>query len=444
MEFDLMDRARELIARRELGELSGLLEQLDDQDVLRALIHGDAQAATVMWRLLRKDRALNLFERLPIADQAILIAELGDAGVREVFAHLDPDDRVELLDELPAGVATKLLGTLDADEQDQTALILGYPNGSIGRRMTTDLVACLAHETVGQVIERIRKAPEAESWETVFVLESGRHLIGQVSLRDLLTHADNDPIKPLIRRTDSVQATADAEATARLTLTLRQLVLPIVDSEDRLVGIFTIDDAARLVAQEADEDHARAGAVEVLPRSYLRTSVRSVARSRVVWLLILALSAILTVNVLQIFEDSLAQVVTLALFIPLLTGIGGNTGSQAATTITRALATNQLRTRDIWVVAFKELRTGLLLGAMLGGLGFVIASLFFDFQIGTVIGLTIISICTLAATVGGVMPLLAKRAGVDPAVVSTPFISTFCDASGLLIYFGIAGIVLGI
>ena len=188
----------------------------------------------------------------------------------------------------------------------------------------------------------------------------------------------------------------------------------------------------------------RAGAREPLKTPYLQSSTLAITRARVVWLFVLAVSAILTVNVLEIFEGTLEQKVALALFIPLLTGIGGNTGSQAATTVTRALATDEVEGSDAPRVAFKEVRVGLTMGASLGLVGFVVAGAIYGWGIGTVIGLTIVSVCTVAATVGGLMPLAARAIKVDPAVFSTPFISTFCDATGLLIYFSIAKAVLGI
>src|SRR5690606_16516390 len=239
-------------------------------------------------------------------------------------------------------------------------------------------------------------------------------------------------------------ADEDAEEAARRCVERGVLAFPVVDREDRLIGILTVDDANRIVAAAGVEDAARAGGAEPLPRPYLLSSVAAIARTRVVWLLVLGVSAVLTVNVLEIFEGTLAENVALALFIPLLTGIGGNTGSQAATTVTRALATGEATPRDLGRVALKELRTGLLLGALLGTLGWAVASLVYGSGIGTVSGLTLVAVCTVAATVGGTTPLVAKAVGVDPAVVSTPFITTFCDATGLLVYFSIAGAVLGL
>jgi magnesium transporter len=218
--------------------------------------------------------------------------------------------------------------------------------------------------------------------------------------------------------------------------------MPIVDSEQRLVGMFTIDDAVRILEREESEDTARQGGTEPLRRPYLSTPVRSIVRSRVVWLLVLAIGATLTVQVLSVFESTLERVTVLALFVPLLIGTGGNTGNQAATTVTRALALGDVGPRDLLRVLSRELRTGAMLGLLLGGLGFAVAGLVYSPQIGAVIGITLLTVCTVAAAVGGCMPLLARAVRVDPAVFSNPFISTFVDATGLIVYFMIAKTIL--
>ncbi|MGO1654509.1 MAG: magnesium transporter, partial [Brevibacterium yomogidense] len=214
--------------------------------------------------------------------------------------------------------------------------------------------------------------------------------------------------------------------------------------EERIVGILTMDDVLDIIDEEDAEDVARGSGSEPLNRSYLSSSILRIVRSRIVWLLVLAVSAILTVQVLEVYEDRLDQVVVLALFIPLLTGTGGNTGNQAATTVTRALAVGEVRIRDLGRVIWRELRVGALLGSVLGALGFAVAGLAYSWAIGIVIGLTLLSVCIMAATVGGLMPIIAKRIGADPAVFSNPFISTFCDATGLILYFTIATAVLGL
>jgi magnesium transporter len=225
---------------------------------------------------------------------------------------------------------------------------------------------------------------------------------------------------------------------------MKALALPVVDQEGRLLGILTVDDALRILEDAESEDTARSGGSEPLRRPYLATPIRRIVRSRVLWLLVLAVGATLTVQVLAVFEATLEQQVVLSLFIPLLIGTGGNTGNQAATTITRALALGDVRTRDVARVLAREIRVGAVLGLLLGAVGFGLTGLLYGAALGAVIGLTLLGVCTLAAAVGGVMPMLGKAIKADPAVFSNPFLTPFVDAAGLVLYFMVAKTVLGI
>ncbi|MFC0675449.1 magnesium transporter [Brachybacterium hainanense] len=429
-------------------DLTGLARQLGTLDLSQILDIGgrleDRQRA-VMFRLLPKDRALEVFERLDPALQRELVHDLQGGEVAELFAALEPDDRVWLLDELPAALATRLLRGLPDHERALTASVLGYPQHSVGRRMSPAYVSARPEHTAGQTLERVRaRIDDAETIYTIPVLDATRHLVGIISLRDVLRAESSTALEQLMVDPHSALATEDAELAARRCAELRMPALPVVDAEQRLVGILTLDDAVRILEREEDEDSARQGGVEPLRRPYLATPVRSLVRSRIVWLLVLAVGATLTVQVLDAFEATLEQVTVLALFVPLLIGTGGNTGNQAATTVTRALALGDVGPRDVLRVLARELRVGLLMGLLLGVLGAVIAGLLYSPGIGLVIGLTLVGICAVAATIGGVMPLVARAVRVDPAVFSNPFISTFVDATGLVVYFVIARAVLGI
>lgn len=436
---------RELVADHNVVALSQIVGEASPREVMVLLESLPATAAAVVFRMLGKDVAMEVFDRLKAVTQADLVHELSQNEVTDFFAELDPDDQVELLDELPAKVAGRLLRSVEGPEIQGTMTILGYPQGSLGRKMSPHYARTQPTETAAEAIARLATvANTAETIYTVPVTGDGRVLLGVVSLRDLLGAQPNTQVKALMATPVSAHVSEDAEDAARRCLDYRVLAMPVLDSENRLVGIFTIDDAIRIIADADAEDQARAGASEPLRRPYLLTPVLSITRARIVWLLVLALSGILTVNVLELFEATLQQKVALALFIPLLTGIGGNTGSQAATTVTRALAIGDVEARDALPVAAKESRTGLMLGTLLGMLGFAVASVFYGTGVGAVIGITLLVVCPLAATVGGVMPLVAKACRVDPAVFSTPFISTFCDATGLLVYFTVATVVLGL
>ena len=336
-------------------------------------------------------------------------------------------------------LATRLLRDLPGPGRALTAELLGCPQSSVGRRMTPEYVSVRERATVAIALDRVRdRLADAETVYTIPVLDNARRVVGIVSLRELLAADPNAEISTLMQEAHTAKAADSAEEAARRCTDLSLLALPIVDSEQRLVGMLTIDDAVRILEFEESEDSARQGGTEPLRRPYLSTPVRTLVRSRVVWLLVLAVGATLTVQVLEVFEATLEQVTVLALFVPLLIGTGGNTGNQAATTVTRALALGDVRPRDILRVLSRELRTGAMLGLLLGTLGFAIASLIYSVEIGLVIGLTLLAVCTVAAAVGGSMPLLARAVKVDPAVFSNPFISTFVDATGLIVYFVIA------
>lgn len=338
--------------------------------------------------MLPKPVAIDVFDDLTPHSQRELIDDLGTAEVAEAFDHLDPDDRAELLDELPAGVARALVQTLSPAERDLTGTVLGFPRGSVGRRMSPEFVHVYPDDPVAVALDRVREpGREAETIYTVPVVTQHRRLCGVVSLRDLLLASPETTVDELMRTPMYARVDDDAEITAQRCVDRGILAMPVTDTDDRLVGVLTIDDAVEVVEAARDTDEARAGAREPLRAPYMLASIAS---------------------------------------------------------ITRALAVGEIGPRDVLRVALKEIRVGLMLGVVLGATGFAVAAAVYELDIGMVIGLTIISVCTMAATVGGIMPLIAKSIHVDPAVFSTPFISTFCDATGLIIYFTIAKTILHI
>ncbi|NLF90251.1 MAG: magnesium transporter [Corynebacterium marinum] len=425
--------------------MAARLEETPIQEVVRLVERSTATRAAVVLRLLSRRRSIAVFDALDAAHQADLIDALGDRAVYEFFAELDPDDRVSLLDELPAEIAGRLLRTLDGSEREITGVVLGYPKGSIGRRMSPEVPHLYEDMSVDETMDKLRRvADDVETIYTLPIISRDRTLVGVISLRELFTAEGSAGVAELMAEPVFASAHDEAEETARWFLPLDILAMPIVDDSGRLVGILTFDDAVDIVEDADSEDTARSGAHEPLQQPYLSTPLLRVVRSRIVWLLVLAVSALLTVQVLDTFEDTLAAAVVLSLFIPLLTGTGGNTGNQAATTVTRALALGDVRPRDVLSVAWREVRVGMLLGALLGTIGLGLASLVYGLDIGIVIGSTLFLVCTMSATVGGVMPIIAKKVGADPAVFSNPFISTLSDATGLIVYFLIAKTVLGL
>lgn len=425
--------------------LQELLDRVPLQDLIAVVERQNAIRAALALRLLPRQKSIAVFDALDAKHQADIIDELGNSDVYEFFDELDPEDRVALLDELPAEIADRLLRSLTQSKRDVTGVVLGYDKGSVGRRMSPEVPVIHPEMSVRDALYKLREtAHELETIYTVPITREDRRLVGVVSLREIFTADAALTMADIMQEPVFAQAGDDAEETARWFLPLDMLALPVVDESHRLVGLLTWDDATDIVEEEDSEDSARAGGTEALQQPYLSTPLLKLVRSRIVWLLVLAVSALLTVQVLDSFEDTLAKAVVLSLFIPLLTGTGGNTGNQAATTVTRALALGDVRTRDLLAVMWRELRVGMLLGAVLGLAGLALATLVYGLSIGLVIGSTLFLICSISATVGGLMPIVAKTIGADPAVFSNPFISTFCDATGLIIYFLIAKTVLGI
>nr|WP_312721794.1 magnesium transporter [Mobilicoccus sp.] len=428
-----------VLAEGDPTQLATTLPTLSVPEIRGAFGRLPAARRAVVFRLLDKKTALDVFEGLDTATAGELIAHLRAESVSRLVADLDPDDRARLLDELPASLVVTLLSGLDAHEREMTETVLGFPRESAGRRMTPEVAAVPESATVGEALQTLRHAgADVETIYMVPVLGPGRRLVGVVSLRELVTAERDERVIDLSSRPVSVNVHEDQEVAAGLIRDHGMVGLPVVDDEERLVGVITVDDAMRILAEEAEEDAARASGTQVVRRPYLATPIRHLVRSRVVWLLVLIAAATLTVNVLDYFESTLEQVVALALFVPLLIGTGGNAGAQTVTTVVRSLSAGEISVRDAPRVALRELGTGLSLGVVLAVVGFVPAWLLVDAQIATVLCLSLIAVCALATTVGAVIPILASKAGVDPAVVSAPFITTVVDATGLITYFLIA------
>lgn len=436
----------ELVETNDLTEIRLWLAEHPPYEIADELERMDSHLAIIPFRLLDKDRELEVFEELdPVHQQEILLG-LRDTAFHELLEEMDPDDRARLIGEVPAKVATRALAGLSPSQRKMTAALLGYPEGSVGRYMTPETVILHRDITVGRALEVVRaKGADTETVYILPVVDDGRRLAGTVQLSELVVSDDSVPIKDLVDiLVPRVSATDPAEDAARLMQQANLIALPVVDSEERLVGMLTFDDALELIEAADSEDIARQSGASPVAGNYVAASIIRLARARSVWLLLLIVAATLTVNVMQAFESTLEEVTALAMFVPMLTGTGGNVGSQSATAVVRALAVGEVRIRDLPGVAWKECRVGFVLGIMLACIALIIGTALVGSDIAVVVGVTVIAICTWSAVIGSTMPLLARRAGVDPAVVSAPLVSTLVDATGLLIYFSIARAILGI
>lgn len=437
---------REMLLENDVASMREFCESLHPATVAETL--ADEFEVEQVWRFLNNTSIRNqatIFEYFPLEWQVKMV----EGGGREHMAHLiekmSHDDRVDLLRRLMPRVAEALLRLVDEAERRDIATLFKQKENTAGSIMTTDYAWLPANITASEALDRLRlQAPERETIYYVYVLdnEHNRRLQGVVSLRDLIMAARHTIIRDLMESQLVVaRAEDDLEKAAAELARYDLLALPIVDENNRLVGIITHDDIIDVVVQEATEDVHRLGAVGPITENYLEADFFTVWRSRAVWLAVLFVGGMFTVSAMQLFEKSLQEVVVLSLFIPICISTGGNSGAQAATLITRALALGQVNGRDWWRVLRHELLMGLALGGTLGVLGFA-RGFFTDYvdppRLAITVGLAVICICLWGTIVGSMLPLVLRRVGIDPAIASNPFVATLCDVTGILIYFLIA------
>lgn len=399
-----------------------------------------------VFRRMSREQSLEVFKLLNVAQQERLLAVTDRESAVSLIEELDPDDRARLFNELPADVTESYLAALSAEERRLTNQLLSYPEESAGRIMSPEFLALNPTMTLLEALDFIREnGRKAETVHTLPVTDGQNRLVGMCELSELVLSAPELRVSEIMHKElHAVRTDTDQEDVARLLQAADLLAVPVIDDDGKLLGIVTVDDAMDVLTLEESEDLARAGGAEPLGRPYFSVSDFRLARSRVVWLVVLVIAATLTVQVLNLFKSTLETAVSLALFIPLLIGTGGNAGAQSSTTIVRSMAVGDVHPSDFLRTILREGRVGLLLGAMLGLLSYLPVSLYAGDALALVIALSLVSICTLASVVGSMMPLAARFFGVDPAVASAPFVTTIVDATGLLVYFLIARAVLNL
>lgn len=400
----------------------------------------------LVFRQISRDLSLDVFKQLKVAQQERMLEVTDRGSAVFLIEELDPDDRARLFNELPVDMVTGYLAELSAEEQRLTNQLLSYPKESAGRIMSPEFLALRPAMTAVGALDYIRKnGRKAETVHTLPVTDEQNRLVGLCELSDLVLSASERQVAEIMHKNPhAVSPDADQEEVARLLQAADLLAVPVVDEDKMLLGIVTVDDAMDILTLEESEDLARSGGAEPLGHPYFSVSDFRLAKSRVLWLVVLIFAATLTVQVLNLFESTLETVVSLTLFIPLLIGTGGNAGAQASTTIVRSMAVGDVRPNDFMRTILREGRVGFLLGAMLGLISYLPVGLYAGHALALVVSLTLVSICTLASVVGSMMPLAARFFGIDPAVASAPFVTTIVDATGLLVYFLIARVVLNL
>jgi len=402
----------------------------------------------IAFRLLSKAEAIEVYEYLDSSVQQSLIEEFKRQEVLDIVDKMSPDDRVRLFDELPAKVVRRLLAQLSPQERQATAQLLGYEADTAGRIMTPEYISLKESLTLGETLERIRSlANTTETIYYVYVTDAERHLSGIVSLRDLVVSPPEQTLGEVMSRDAvCVHTDTDQEEVARLIQRYDFLAVPVVDREHRLVGIVTVDDVIDILERETTEDiYALGGGVQSGRDNYFQTSLITVARKRVVWLFVLLLTNSVTATIINSQADILQRVVALAAFIPLLTGTGGNVGAQSSTVVIRGLNTDEIRDMGSLQVIGREAMAGALLGTILGSVATLWAYLLRDdIFVAVAVGISLVAIAILASVAGSALPFLFRSLGLDPALMSAPFITTAVDVLGVLIYFNIARMVLGL
>ncbi len=439
---------QELLDAKQYTKLRQLLSEMNEADVAALLEELEAEALVKVFRILPKDLAADVFSYLEFESQQLVITSLSDREAANVIDNLMADDAVDLLEEMPANVVDKLLENARPDTRQAINHLLRYPEDSAGSIMTVEYVALKQTLTVAQAIERIRAVGlDSETINICYVLDSTRRLVGTVALRYLLLSDADEIIGDIMHENViSINTLMDQEQVAAQFKKYDFTSMPVVDNEDRMVGIITVDDIVDILEEETTEDMEKMAAIVPSDKPYMRMSVGETYKKRIPWLLLLMVSATFTGAIISSFEDALSVYAALIAFIPMLMDTGGNAGGQASVTVIRGLSLGEITYRDVPKVIWKEVRVAVLCGLTLAAANF--AKLMLFDRVGVLVALTVcltlLVAVLMAMLVGCLLPVGAKRLGFDPAVMASPFITTIVDALSLLVYFRVATLVLGI
>ena len=429
-----------LLQQRQFKAVRSILDVMNEVDIASLLSDLDDRELALAFRLIPKDKAAEVFSNMETSMQTYLVEIFSEKELKELLDDLYMDDTVDLLEELPANLVKRILDTVSASDRSLINQLLNYPEDSAGSIMTTEYVDIRETMTVAESMEHIRQTGiHKETIYTCYVTDK-RKLLGIVSAKDLMT-SDNDLTVHDLMETEiiSVNTHTDQEAVAQLFTKYDLLALPVLDQDSRMVGIVTFDDAMDVMVEEATEDITKMAAMSPNEKTYFETSVFAHARHRILWLLILMFSATVTGTIITKYEDAFAAIPLLVAFIPMLMDTGGNCGSQSSTLIIRGIALNEIRFQDLFRVIFKEFRVSLIVGVALAlANGARILIMYHSASLALVIGLSLIGTVILAKLIGCVLPLFAKRVGLDPAIMASPLITTLVDTCSILIYFNIA------
>lgn len=443
----MIEKVFELLSKGNFKELKVLLNESNESDVAECLDELSKEDLAVVFRLLKKDEAVDIFSYMSSDTQEKLIETLSDQEVATIVSKLYIDDAADLIDELPANLVSKVLQNASPTKRKAINEILKYPEDSAGSIMTVEYVDIKSGLTVKECFDRIRRIGlNKETVYTLYVVDADRRLIGVTTVKELLMRDYDACINDFMEdNVITVTTNEDKEEVAKMFDKYDFLALPVVDNENRLVGIVTVDDAMDVMSEENEEDFEIMAAMTPSENDYLKESVITQYKNRIVWLLVLMLSSIITGKIITNYEVTFSAIPLLVSFIPMLMDTGGNCGSQASTMVIRALATDEIEPKDVFKVWWKEARIGIMCGVTLGLVnGIRIFIQYHDLGIAIVIACTLCLTAVLAKSLGCFLPLLAKAIHLDPAYMASPLITTITDACSLAIYFNIALMVLNI
>jgi magnesium transporter len=445
----LQPELAELIRQRNFNQLREILCDFPVPDIAEIFLDLKPDDEAVLLRLLPRDLAAAVFEYLPVEDQEEMLHALGTEQVAQILNNLPPDDRTALLEELPASATQKLLALLRPEERKIATELLGYPENSIGRRMTPEYVAIQQNWTVAEVFAHLRQeANKRDAINQLYVVDAKGHLVDYVRLRNLVVVLPQTSVLELLENQRIFLCAADDQETAVAAFKKYDVtMLPVVDSKDVLVGVVTVDDVLDLAEREATEDIQKLGGMEALDAPYLKIGMFSMIKKRAGWLAVLFIGEMLTAVAMKHFESEIARAVVLALFVPLIISSGGNSGSQATSLIIRALGIGDLALRDWWLVMKREIVAGFALGSVLAviALGRILLWPHKEQVYGphyalvaATVACSLVGVVLFGSLAGSMLPFALRRLGFDPAAASAPFVATLVDVTGLVIYFSIA------
>lgn len=443
-----MERVLELIRENKLMQARNELKDMNVVDIAQLLDETSQEKMLIIFRILPKDISADVFSYLSSEKQRYIIESITDKEIKNIIDELFLDDTIDFLEELPANVVKKVLKNTDENTRALINQFLKYPENSAGSIMTIEYVDLKKEMTVREALEHIKRTGiDKETIDTCYVMDKNRKLEGVISIRQLILNDDDTIIGDIMdENVIYVHTLEDQEQVADVFRKYDFNSMPVVDNENRLVGIITIDDIVDIIEQENTEDFQKMAAMAPSEEEYLKTSVFTLAKHRIVWLLVLMISATFTGNIIEKFEKTLQSVVVLAAFIPMIMDTGGNAGSQSSTLIIRGLALGEIESKDIFKVIWKELRVSVIVGIILSAVNF--ARIYFlektDFYVTLAISISVFFTVVIAKIVGGVLPIAAKKLKMDPAIMASPLITTIVDALALLIYFTAATALLGL